>query len=81
MDDLANRTMTIVADVVGVPRAQISLETSTDNVEGWDSLVIVNLLMAIEGEFSVSLQPEDAEELVSVKRIVALLKSRGVSGS
>lgn len=73
--------MTIVADVVGVPRAQISLETSTDNVEGWDSLVIVNLLMAIEGEFSVSLQPEDAEELVSVKRIVALLKSRGVSGS
>jgi|CXWL01.1.fsa_nt_gi acyl carrier protein len=78
MIDLANRTMAIVADIVGVARSEVTLDTSTESVEGWDSLVVVNLLMAIEAEFSISLQPEDAEELVSVRRIVELLKSREV---
>lgn len=76
LDDPQARVYRVVSDVFGVPLQQVTLATSHENVKGWDSLSIINLLMAIESEFDVSMEPEDAAHFGSVKGIVEILKSR-----
>jgi acyl carrier protein len=79
VDPLEQRTCQVVADVFGLPAGEVTLATSHETVEAWDSLNMLNILMAIEGEFGVTIAPEEAAELVSVARIVAVLRSKNVS--
>ena len=73
------RTRNVVAEVFGLPVATVTVQTSHETVDEWDSLNVLNVLMAIEGEFDVSVSPEEAAEFVSVERIVAVLRTKGVS--
>lgn len=68
-----------VSDVLGVPFETITEETTSDHVENWNSFNTINLLMVLESEFGVSLSPQDAKDMVSVKLIVELLKERGAT--
>jgi len=74
---IENRTFQIVSDVLNIPREDVKMETSHDTVANWDSLNMINLLLALEAEFKVGLDIEDATDLVSVNDIVHLLRKRG----
>ena len=52
-----------------------------ETVEDWDSLNVLNVLMAIESEFGVTISPEEAASFVSVEKILAVLRTKGVSQS
>jgi acyl carrier protein len=73
------RTRKVVAEVFGLPVEQVTLETSQQTIEDWDSLNLLNVLMAIEGEFDVSVSPEEAASFVSVEKILEALRTKGVS--
>ena len=73
------RTCQVVAEVFGLPVDQVTLATSHETLEDWDSLNVLNVLMAIEGEFDVTVAPEEAAEFVSVQRIVTVLRSKGIN--
>ena len=66
----------VVSSVLGLPIEQVTLKTSNDDVENWDSLSIVNLMMAIEEEFQVGLSPEEAGDLLSVELITQVLQEK-----
>jgi acyl carrier protein len=73
------RTCKVVAEVFGLPLESVTRETSHETVEGWDSLNLLNVLMSIEAEFDITVSPEEAAEFVSVERILAVLRSKGVT--
>ncbi len=73
------RTRKVVAEVFGLPLENVTLETSHETIEDWDSLNVLNVLMSIEGEFDVTITPEEVANFVSVKKIVDLLRAKGVS--
>jgi acyl carrier protein len=75
-ETIEQRTCRVVADVFGLPIEQVTRATSHENVEGWDSLNVLNILMAVEGEFGVGISPEEAAEFVSVEKIVAVVESK-----
>jgi acyl carrier protein len=75
---LEQRTRQVVADVFGLPLEKVTRETSHETIEEWDSLNVLNILMAVEGEFGVSISPEEAADFVSVERILAVLKTKGL---
>ena len=59
----------------------ISVEKVTDTADiskdlGADSLDVVELLMALEEEFGVSISDEDATKIKSVNDIVAYIESK-----
>ncbi len=70
------RVRRVVSSVLGLPIEQVTLKTSNDDVENWDSLSIVNLMMAIEEEFQVGLSPEEAGDLLSVELITQVLQEK-----
>jgi acyl carrier protein len=78
-DTVEQRTRRVVAEVFGLPLEEVTLATSHENVEGWDSLNVLNVLMAIESEFDVSVSAEEVASFVSVEKIQAVLKTKGVA--
>ena len=64
---------TVMAIVLGIPADTISDDTSMDTVEAWDSIKHMNLVLAIEEEFGVSIPDEDAANITSYPLIRLVL--------
>ena len=63
----------IVSNILDIPLEEVVDNTSPDNVSGWDSMAHLNLVMALEAELGISLTPEDAMEMQSVRLIKIIL--------
>lgn len=51
---------------------------SQTTCEKWDSMGVLNLVVELETEFDVSLEPEEIGEMKSYTDIVRILKSKGL---
>lgn len=51
---------------------------SQKTCEKWDSMGVLNLVVELESEFDVSLEPEEIGEMKSYSDIVRILKSKGL---
>ena len=64
------------ADVFEVPSEEITLDSTPDTVETWDSINHLNLVMALEQEFDVQFEPEEIEELLSVRATIEIVSGK-----
>lgn len=76
MRDLEQRVFRTVADVLDMHPADVSLETTHDNVANWDSLNTLQLVLALEAEFGVYIEAEEAADMLSVGLIIEILKQK-----
>ena len=76
MGDVSARVRKLVADMFGVPLADVTPATSHEDVTDWDSLNIVKLALAVEAEFGVAITPDDAVNFTSVGAITELLQHK-----
>ena len=51
---------------------------SQTTCENWDSMGQLNLVVELESEFDVTLEPEEIGEMKSFSDIITLLKKKGV---
>ena len=63
----------LMGTVLGVPEEQINETTSTDNLDQWDSLSHMNLILALEEEFDVEIPDEEVGNLTSYKLVKLVL--------
>ena len=77
-ESVEQRTRRLVAEVFGLPLDSVSRATSHETVEEWDSINVLNLLMAVESEFEVVVSPEEAASFMSVEKILAVLRTKGI---
>ena len=71
---MEDRLKKVMADVLGVNAAAIDEDSSPDTIATWDSLRHMNLMLALEEEFSVKLKDEDIMTLISYPLILLTLK-------
>ena len=76
---LERQVCTIIAEQLGISDEEIHRESSFVDDLGADSLDIVELLMALEEEFSVEIPDEDAEKMRNVGDLVDYLDARRAS--
>ncbi len=62
-----------MAAVLGVPAEAITSDTNMDNVDSWDSIKHMSLVLALEEEFGVSIPDEDAANITSYALIKVVL--------
>ncbi len=72
-DAILEKVRNIVAEVSEVEVARVSLQSSPDNLEEWDSLAQVNIVLSLEQEFGHQFSPEQIESMVSVEKILEVL--------
>ena len=75
-DAILEKVRNIVAEVSEVEVARVSLQSSPDNLEEWDSLAQVNIVLSLEQEFGHQFSPEQIESMVSVEKILEVLTAR-----
>ena len=73
MNNLDERIKNTMASILNVPVNSLNENSSKDNVEGWDSLKHMNLLLALEQEFNVTIPDEDAANITSYQLIKLIL--------
>ena len=75
---MKNNINEVVASVLNVSPASLNEESSVNNVDSWDSLACINIAVAIEGEFAISLTAEDVAELTALQKIYTILSGHGI---
>jgi acyl carrier protein len=63
----------IIREVVDQPDLQISMQTTAENVEEWDSFNHINIVVAVEARFGVKFHTAEIEELKNVSDLVELV--------
>ncbi len=64
----------IMSSVFGISKDLINNESSPDNIENWDSLRHMNLIVSLEEEFGVSFSDDQMSELINYRLIILTLK-------
>ena len=65
----------ILAKALKVPADSIPNDGDVHNLEAWDSLAHVNLILKLEAELGIELKPEQIAFIVSVRSIETILNS------
>jgi acyl carrier protein len=68
----------VLSDVFKVDAGMVNDDSSVDNIERWDSLNHLNLILALELEFNVSFSEEQTVEIMSYPLIKIALQEHGV---
>lgn len=74
--DIANKVLDIVAEVLKVDRAQVSLDSVVGDIPTWDSLAQLNILQNVQDEFDVEFEPEEMMDIEDVADIVKTVKAK-----
>ncbi len=64
------RVFEIIVEQLGVSEEEVTMEASFIDDLGADSLDLVELIMAMEEEFSLEISDEDAEKIQTVQDVV-----------
>lgn len=64
----------VIATMLKLDYSSITDDSSMDNIPNWDSLHHMNLVLALEEEFKVSIPDDDAGNITSYKLIKLVLE-------
>ena len=73
---MEERVKQIMADIFDINPKKINKSTSMDNVDSWDSLKHINLILELEQEFKISLDTKEIESMLSFDVILKTLKMK-----
>lgn len=76
MSEMESRCVSVFAKTMEVPAEVISVDTDPSNLAQWDSLSHVQLIVALENEFSLQITPEEGIELESYRLVVDFMKQK-----
>ena len=73
--DIKQKVIDIIANELKLPSEKINDETSMQNTAEWDSLALINIISKLEETLDIEIDLEDAEKMVSIDSILAVLES------
>ena len=68
----------IMSNIFETEEDEITDESSIDCIEKWDSLKHINLIIAIEEQFGISIDEDEMIEMTSFTEIKRILRDNGV---
>jgi acyl carrier protein len=74
--NLEDEVQQLLADVLGVARSKVSRASTTENLEGWDSVNHLSVVMELEQRYGTAFSPEEMTEITSVAKIVAAVREK-----
>ena len=73
-DNVFEAVVEIMSMLFGVDRDSLTLDSSMDTIEQWDSLQHINVIVDVEQRFGIFLSPDEVMELNNVRSIVDLVR-------
>ena len=66
----------LIADVLNVGVEIINRQTSPRQIEGWDSVQHLNIVLALEEALGLQFSPEDIEQMQSAGQILDVIDAK-----
>jgi acyl carrier protein len=76
---MTERIKKIISIVFEIDESQITNFSSPENVENWDSLGHLNLIVALEEEFELKFTDDEISEMLNFSLIEEILKEKRIS--
>jgi acyl carrier protein len=73
---MKNRIIKVMANVFNIDANIITYDSSPDNIETWDSLKHMNLIVALEEEFCVEFTDDEIVDSMNYALILNILESK-----
>ncbi len=73
---ILKKVQEIFRDVLDNEELILTMETTKDDVEEWDSLTTINIILALESEFGIKIVLEEVIEFNNIKYIVDLIDKK-----
>jgi acyl carrier protein len=77
---IINDLNSIFSDVLDLPDLQLKPETTAADVEGWDSLAHINLVLAIERHYKIKFALGELQDLRNLGEMVQLIQRKTGNG-
>ncbi len=74
-NNIEKEIISIISDVSGIDEEKITLETNLVNDLEVDSIKAIEIAVAIEKKYKISVRDEDIPNLTTVKQIIDISKS------
>lgn len=74
--DLTASILTLAADTFQVPKADLTLESGQETVDGWDSFSHMEFVMGLEQRFTIRLRAKEIMRLGSIGDAVEIVNAR-----
>ena len=65
----------IFQDILDVKKGTVSLKTTSSDIDQWDSVATVNIIVALEEEFEIKFKLEDIQTVETVQDFVELVQA------
>lgn len=75
-DSILEEVRTIAADTFGMDPRKLNASSSPEQVEAWDSVQHLNLVLALESRYGIQFEPEEMERMKDLGEIAALLGAK-----
>ena len=75
MDD---KLVKLLSDVFEIKEIELTLDLVKDDIDSWDSLKQMDLVVSIENNYNISLEMEEIVKMSSVKSIVEIIESKNL---
>ena len=76
MHDAKQRIFKVMSNVLEIEYQQLDEKSSTDNIENWDSIRHLNLILALEEEFEIMIPDDEVGNLVNFKLIEIIVNEQ-----
>lgn len=78
MSELQADVISIIENVLKMPAGILNIDSGMGITDGWTSLMMMEIIMAVENKFSIQFQPDEIYDMVNVRDILLSLKKHGV---
>lgn len=75
-EEILERLTEVFTDIFDDEEISINDETTSDDIEGWDSLAHINLIAAVEGEFKVQFNMDKIPQMKNVGMMVNMIMEK-----
>ena len=75
-EEIIQRITPLFREIFNEPELQVTAELTAEQVERWDSLSNVNLVMRIEKEFSIRFALGELKKLQNVGEMIRLVQEK-----
>ena len=75
---MKSKIMAILAEVLEISADRINLNTEQNQLEEWDSLAHLKLIMKLEQELNISISMEEVSELTSIDKIYSIISTKNI---
>jgi acyl carrier protein len=71
---MKEKIIELMSEIFEVPVNEFPAEISQENIDNWDSLRHLNLIVELEDAFDKTFEPEEIGEMTSIDKIIQFIE-------